>query len=176
MLMCVVAGTGCGGEDETKNAVPIGPADGPMGGGVMVGGSEGSGSGGSSSGDSGSSTGSPAVVVSGRFVDGDGGYFLPIQCAVRFHGPDEINPNTGVEFDTTFSYPFTIEDYPQSFVVTIADIGGGVSEGDLGFVTAQCDVDGDNFFDDAAGAYFPTLPMTEVELPVSNLELSIGPI
>jgi hypothetical protein len=115
-------------------------------------------------------------VLTGRFNDGNGGYALPITCSVRFHLPGEINPASGVETATTFSRPFVIDAFPQPFTIMSDDIGDVVAPGDRGFVTSECDVDGDNFFDDNAGAYFPALPMVEVSIPASSIELAVGPL
>lgn len=116
------------------------------------------------------------TILTGRFLDGGGGYALPITCTVRFHRPGEINPSNGVEMSNTFSRAVEIDAFPQSFTITNDDIGGVVMLGDPGYVTSECDVDGDNFFDDAVGAYFPALPMTEISIPASSIDLTVGPI
>ncbi|MBV1860783.1 MAG: hypothetical protein KUG77_20380, partial [Nannocystaceae bacterium] len=82
----------------------------------------------------------------------------------------------GIVTVTTFSRPFAIDAFPQSFTIMSDDIGDVVVPGDTGFVTSQCDVDGDNFFDDNAGAYFPSLPMVEVAVPASSIVLAAGPL
>jgi hypothetical protein len=56
------------------------------------------------------------------------------------------------------------------------EIGDIVMPGDTGFISAECDVDGDNFFDDNAGGYFPSLPMTEVTVPASSIDIAVGPL
>lgn len=45
--------------------------------------------------------------------------------------------------------------------------------GDVGFVTAECDVDGDQVFDDNAGAYYSGLPLTQITLPASSINLAV---
>lgn len=125
----------------------------------------------------GASTGaSEYAVITGRFNDGGGGYALPIQCSVKFHRPGEINPTNGIETATTFSRPFIIDQFPESFTIMNTEIGDIVMPGDTGFISAECDVDGDNFFDDNAGGYFPSLPMTEVTVPASSIDIAVGPL
>lgn len=192
LAFCVL--TACGNDTEEPNAPPVG-----SGGGGPVGGASspatgadgtdgGSGSGGSTGGtgltmgptageSSDASTGTGIyAVLTGRFNDGGGGYALPITCAVRFHLPGEINPANGSKTATTFSRPFVIDAFPQPFTIMSDDIGDVVVPGDSGFVTSECDVDGDNFFDDNAGAYFPSLPMIEVSVPASSIDLAVGPL
>ena len=195
MTLCLVVA--CGEDDEDRNPPPVGSGNG----GPMVGSASGgngsatatSGAGstgaGGSSGipttgltmtpitNSGSSSGSVLdIILTGRFLDGGGGYALPITCTVRFHRPGEINPSNGVETANTFSRAFEIDAFPQSFTITNDDIGGVVMAGDPGYITSECDIDGDNFFDDAVGAYFPGLPMTEIAIPASSIDLTVGPI
>ena len=189
LAFCVL--TACGNsDDEERNAPPVGGGgDGPIGGasspattaGGTDSGGSGSGSGGTgitmgpTGGDTSTGLGIYAVLT-GRFTDGGGGYALPIQCTVRFHRPGEINPSNGIETATTFSRPFFIDAFPQSFTIMNDEIGDVVGPGDTGFITSQCDVDGDNFFDDNAGAYFPSLPMVEVSVPASSIDLAVGPL
>ncbi len=191
-LACCVL-TACGFDDDERNAPPLGSG----GGGGPVGsasspattatdGSGGSGSsGGSGTGltmgptasDSDASTG-PGIyaVLTGRFNDGGGGYALPITCTIRFHRPGEINPSNGIETATTFTRPFLIDAFPQSFTIMNDEIGDVVAPGDPGFISSECDIDGDNFFDDGAGAYFPALPMVQVSVPASSIDLAVGPV
>ncbi len=185
----------CGEDDEDRNPPPVGSGNGgPMvgsAGGSNTNGSATSGAGGSSG--AGASSGMPTTgltmdptasstgvvldtILSGRFLDGGGGYALPITCTVRFHRPGEINPSNGVDTATTFSRAFEIDAFPQSFVITNDEIGGVVMLGDPGYITSECDIDGDNFFDDAVGAYFPSLPMTEISIPASSIDLTVGPV
>lgn len=193
LALCLVAA--CGEDDEDRNPPPVGSGAGvPMVGsaGDVSATSGASGSGGGSGGSSGipttgltmgpltdsDSTGAAPldIILTGRFLDGGGGYPLPITCTVRFHRPGEINPSNGIETATTFSRAVQIDAFPQSFSITNDDIGGVVMLGDPGYVTSECDIDGDNFFDDAVGAYFPTLPMTEISIPASSIDLTVGPI
>lgn len=178
------------GESEERNAPPVGSGGGA---GPVTAGSGTPTSGGSetdtaNADDSGSTGGitmptagaestGPAVyaVVTGRFNDGGGGYPLPIRCQVRFHRPGEINPTNGLENATTFSRVFTIDAFPQPFTISNTEIGDIVMMGDTGFVTTHCDVNGDNLFDDGAGAYFPGLPLTEVSIPASSIDLNVAP-
>ncbi len=122
------------------------------------------------------STGGTYVVLSGSFNDNGGGYALPITCTVRFHLPGQINPSSGISTATTFSRPFTIDAFPQPFTIDSDEIGDVVVPGDTGYVTSQCDIDGDNFFDDNAGGYFPNLPLAEVTVPGSSLDIFVGPL
>ncbi len=189
--LCVL--TACGtGDTEEPNAPPVGGGSGPVGGGsspTTIGGTGDNGGSGSDSGGTALTMGPTATdgadtstglgiyaVLTGRFADGGGGYALPIQCSVRFHLPGEINPSNGIETATTFSRPFVIDAFPQSFTIMSDDIGDVVAPGDSGFVTSECDVDGDNFFDDNVGAYFPSLPMVEVSVPASSIDLAVGPL
>lgn len=193
LAFCVL--TACGNsDDEERNAPPVGgggsgPVGGSSPGASTAGGGTGTGGGGSGSvgtgltmGPTASETGDVSTgpgtysVLTGRFTDGGGGYALPIQCTVRFHRPGEINPSNGIETATTFSRPFVIDAFPQSFAITNEEIGDVVMPDDTGFVTSQCDVDGDNFFDDNAGAFFPALPMVEVAVPASSIDLAVGPL
>ncbi|MBV1862270.1 MAG: hypothetical protein KUG77_27875 [Nannocystaceae bacterium] len=104
LALCVLPACGTG-DDEKRNAPPVGGGSGPVGGGSSApttGSSDtdgGSGSGSDSgtgltmgppTASGGTSTGSgPYAVLTGRFTDGGGGYALPIQCTVRFHRPGE---------------------------------------------------------------------------------------
>ncbi len=190
LALCMLSA--CGDDEEERNAPPVGSGGGGPGGGVSGAtgiGTDSAGSGGSSgpgmttggpgplTGGAASTTGSvPYAVLTGRFNDGGGGYALPIQCTVRFHRPGEINPANGVESATTFSRPFVIDAFPQSFTIMSDEIGDVAMMGDPGYVSSECDIDGDNFFDDNAGAYFPGLPMTEITIPASSIDLAVGPI
>jgi len=189
LAFCVL--TACGSSDnDERNAPPVGGGgSGPVAGSSTPttsasGTDSGSGSVGTgltmgpTAGDTGASSTGLGVytVLTGRFNDGGGGYALPIQCTVRFHRPGEINPSNGIETATTFSRPFVIDAFPQSFTIMSDEIGDVVVPGDTGYITSQCDVDGDNFFDDNAGAYFPSLPMVEVSVPASSIDLAVGPV
>ncbi|MGH1343996.1 MAG: hypothetical protein ACRBN8_20730 [Nannocystales bacterium] len=183
--------TACGNSDEEqRNAPPVGSGGGPAGGSSPVltggtdtdpGGSDSVGTGlsmGPTSGGTGDASTGVGIyaVLTGRFEDGGGGYALPITCTVTFHRPGEINPSNGIESATTFSRPFLIDAFPQSFTIMNDEIGDVVVPDDPGYVTSQCDVDGDNFFDDNAGAYFPSLPMVEISIPASSIDLAVGPL
>lgn len=125
----------------------------------------------------GSSSGSVLdTVFTGRFLDGGGGYALPLTCTVRFHSPGEINPSNGVDTATTFIRAFEIDAFPQSFTITNDEIGGIAMRGDPGYVSSECDVDGNRIFDDDVGAFFPGLPMTEISIPASSIDLTVGPL
>jgi len=187
LAFCVL--TACGNSDnEEPNAPPVGGGSGPVGGGsspvTTAGGTDSGGGSGSGTGVTTGPTGTddastgPGIyaVLTGRFTDGGGGYALPIQCTVRFHRPGEINPSNGIETATTFSRPFVIDAFPESFTIMSDEIGDVVVPGDPGYITSECDVDGDNFFDDNAGAYFPSLPMVEVSVPASAIDLAVGPL
>lgn len=179
----------CGEDEPERNPPPVG-----SGGGGPIGGASGSatdtdgtGSDGSSTG--GSDTGGPVIptatiggtgdtpyaVLTGSFVDGGGGYALPITCRVKFHSLGEINPSNGVESGETFNSAIVIDAYPQAFTIMSDEIGDVVMIGDAGYVSSECDIDGDNFFDDAAGAYYPGLPMTQISIPASSIILAVGP-
>ncbi len=189
LAFCVL--TACGNsDDQERNAPPVGGGgSGPVGGAsspaTTAGGTDSAGGSGSvgtglTMGPSGTGDASTGLgvyaVLTGRFTDGGGGYALPIQCTVRFHRPGEINPSNGIETATTFSRPFVIDAFPQSFTIMSDEIGDVVVPDDNGYVTSECDVDGDNFFDDNAGAYFPSLPMVEVSVPASSIDLAVGPL
>ncbi len=180
---------GCGEDDEQRNPPPVGSA-GSAGGSAAAssataGGSTGGGGGGGSSsggattittGPAGSSGPGNFTVLSGRFLDGNGGYALPVRCRVLFHSPGQVNPTTGISTANLFSGTFVVDAFPQSFVISSEDIGGLVEMGETGFITSECDVDGNNLFDDDAGGYFPSLPLVEVTVPASSLDIAIGPL
>lgn len=195
LALCLVVA--CGEDDEDRNPPPVGSGNG----GPMVGSASGSNTNGSATSGAGASTGaggssgiqtggltmgplttassSGAVldtILTGRFLDGGGGFALPITCTVRFHRPGEINPSNGVDTASTFSRAFEIDAFPQSFTITNDEIGGVVMLGDPGYITSECDIDGDNFFDDQVGAFFPGLPMTEIAIPASSIDLTVGPV
>ncbi|MEM6291837.1 MAG: hypothetical protein AAGA54_11245 [Myxococcota bacterium] len=178
--------SGCGEDEEERNAPPVGSAgsagssaaaSSATAGGSSSGGGGGSSSGGANTfGTSGSTGPGDFTVLSGRFLDGNGGYALPIRCRVLFHSPGQVNPSTGISTANLFSGTFVVDAFPQSFVISSDDIGGLVEMGETGFVTTECDIDGNNFFDDDAGGYFPSLPLVEVTVPASSLDLAIGPL
>ena len=196
LTLCLVVA--CGEDDEDRNPPPVGSGNGgPMVGSASGGNGSATATSGAGSTGAGGSSGIPTtgltmtpitnsggastgtvldIILTGRFLDGGGGYALPITCTVRFHRPGEINPSNGVETANTFSRAFEIDAFPQSFTITNDDIGGVVMAGDPGYITSECDIDGDNFFDDAVGAYFPGLPMTEIAIPASSIDLTVGPI
>lgn len=123
------------------------------------------------------SSGGPAVytILSGQFTD-NGSFLPPITCTVKFHLPGQIDPSSGLETDNAFTQAFVIDAFPQPFSITNEQVGNVVVMGDTGFVTSECDTDGDEFFDDGVGAYFPGLPLSEISLPASSIELVLGPI
>lgn len=187
VILCVLLLSACE-ETPERNPPPVGSAGGgglPTAGTVDPSGSDTDGlatttatnasTGGSTTNPStGGSTSAPFTALSGAFIDGGAGFPLPIECAVRFHFVGDINPATGVDTGFVFSRPFTIMAFPQSFAITSEEISDVVVAGDTGFVTAECDVDGDNFFDDNVGGYYPSLPLVEITLPGSAIDIPIS--
>jgi|GEM_PF-2374698 len=184
----------CGEDEPERNAPPVGSGGGgpvTAGGGVAT---TDSGSDTDTDTDTAGSTGSGGLtmgpdsadpttggmgsyaVLSGSFLDGGGGYSLPIQCSVEFHLPGQINPSNGNVTSTTFSRSFLVESFPRSFTIMNDEIGDVVETGDTGYVSSRCDVDSNGFFDDDSGAFFPSLPMLEITIPASSIDLSVGPL
>ena len=138
------------------------------------GGTSGSASG-STGGTDGGSTGAVTDLLSGQFVDGSGGtYVPPFTCSIRFHAPGEIEPTTGVDSGFTLQQTFTIDSFPSDWVVTAQSSGGAINVGDTGYVTASCDTDGDFLNDDNVGGWYPTLPLDLVTVPAAGLDISIA--
>lgn len=180
------------GEEEQRNPPPVGGASagpntagvastdpeppGTSGGMTTASSSSSSGPGTTSDGPGDDSTGAPFTVLTGGFEDGLSGFALPITCLVQFHLPGQIDPSSGQETAVAFSRPFTIDAFPQPFAIESDDVPGLVMPGDSGFVTANCDVDGDGLYDDNAGGYYPSLPLLEVTVPASSLTIPIGTI
>jgi len=180
----------CSGDEEERNAPPIGSgAGGPLGGGgASASATTGSATDGQTDGTDSASTGGTGVlptttastgpdeftVISGRFRSQGEGVPGQIQCRVLFHRPGQINPATGVATGSAFGRAFPIDAFPQSFAITSTEVGGAVERGETGFISAECDVDGDNFYDDQTGALFAGLPMQEVTVPVSSVDLLIS--
>lgn len=175
---------GCGTDEPERNPPPVGSAGGGPGGGVSGAGTTtdtdtdtGTGTDTalptSTATDSGTGTTGPFPVLRGSFVDGGAGFLPEFTCRVKFHSLGEINPSTGQETGVTFNAAFVIDAYPQSFEITSDQLGGIVEVGDVGFVTAECDVDGDQVFDDNAGAYYSGLPLTQITLPASSINLAV---
>ncbi len=179
----------CGEDDEEGNPPPVGSGSSATATATVTatatatasstatdGGSSGTGDGssGGPSGTAGSTGQAPFTVISGRLLDGGGGYALPITCLVRFHAPGQIEPATGVDTAVAFSRPFEVDAFPQSFALESADVPGLVEPGDTGFITVQCDIDDDEFYDDNAGGFYPTLPLGQITVPASSLDIQIG--
>jgi len=119
-------------------------------------------------------TGAPYAVLRGSYVDGGAGFIPPFNCRVKFYALGSINPSTGEEvMEEVFHAAFIVDAYPQSFEITSDQLGGVVQMGDTGFVTAECDIDNDQVFDDNAGAYYAGLPLTQITLPASSVNLAV---
>lgn len=127
--------------------------------------------------DTGSDTGTAVRdLLAGVFVPAaEVDYTLPIQCAIRFHAPGLIEPSTGIDSGHTLLRSFPVAAWPSSFAVTAQETGV-LEPGDIGFVTAQCDVDDDGLLNDGVGGYWPGLPLEQVTIPATDLELVIGPL
>jgi hypothetical protein len=121
------------------------------------------------------STGSPVTdLLSGQFVDGSSGTHVPpFTCAIRFFAPGQIDPATGNDTGFTLQQTFTVDAFPSDWTVTVQSAGGNIDVNDNGYVAAVCDTDGDLLYDDDVGGWYAALPLTQVTVPATGLDISV---
>jgi len=118
------------------------------------------------------------VLLSGTFTNVDGGGVeLPFNCSIRFHDATQLDP---LMVDTAAAYryaaTFLVETWPTEFAITLADTGGVVTPGDVGFVTAYCEtlVEGALVPVLVGWLGYPDLPVPQLTLPQMELDVVVG--
>lgn len=182
LLLGLLVGMGCGvlQDEEPGMPPPVGNAQGSNSG--AGGASETGEGGGDTTGavadDDADSTGAIpdiglGVLLIGEVELGDGAWIAPLDCAVRFFLPDQLDPQSGAATEWEGELPIVIDAFPYTFSITRDDVPDTIAPRTEGYVGIRCDFDGDGVMDNV-GAFHPELPAELVTLPFDGVTLSLA--
>lgn len=112
------------------------------------------------------------VLFSGELAEGDGGWDLPMSCALRFFVGDQLDPVNGVSTEWEAEVLLEIDAFPYLYSIGNDEVPATVANGSMGWVGIRCDFDGDGM-NDNVGGFFPQLPAQQITLPRDDIDMTV---